>query len=236
MGSVKCNFPARDPNAYGKPWGARLSWNGKKLEYDFSSCEVTGKLSEGPCVIIQAEPGAPVCFGQKEKYTGKSDKMFAIVGTKFGLDACTFQEALKCAKKWYYEYGYGTKLPYRKRKEPESIKSIIEEQEAKAEEEQEEEETKPERLAVLDLRSGLFTMGDPDFLHEPNEVGYDNKITMMQTILKQVRNRAGSIKNKNYRDVGCFVMIEPEKLKGAEVLLKRAPNSNEIKEIIIKFN
>lgn len=231
MGSVSCDFPGRDPNAYGKPWGARLTFNGKKMEYDFSSCEVTGEISEGATVIIQAEPGAPVCFGQKEKYSGKSTKLFAIVGEKFGLDACTFEEALKCAKRWYYEFGIGSKLPYRKRRKEEQ-----EEEQPKEEAPRQQEEETWERLAVLRLRSGLFSVGDPDFLHDPSQVGYENKFQMLQMMLKEVRDRGGSIKDKDYHDVGAFVMIDPETTAGAEVLLKRDEDSREIKEIKIKFN
>lgn len=234
MGSVRCDFPPKDPNAYGKPWGARLSWNGEKMEYDFSSCEVAGKISEGAYVTIQAEPGAPVCFGIKEKYTKKSEKLFAIVGEKFGLDVCSFQEALACAKKWYYEYGIGTKLPYRKRKDPEEPKKEEEPKEKQAEPEQAEATWR--RLGVLDLRSGIFLVGDPDYLHDPSQVGYENKIQLLQLILKETRDRAGSIKNKDYRDVGCFAIIDPDKTNNAEVLIKRDEATDEIKEIKIKFN
>jgi hypothetical protein len=52
---------------YGRPWGARIKFNGVKAEYDFSHTAYHGDTSGGR-VIIQCNSGDIVAFGQKDNY------------------------------------------------------------------------------------------------------------------------------------------------------------------------
>ena len=227
MGTVKCDFKGKDPKLWGKPWGARLYWTGKQLDYDFSSTQVTGLISEGGTLLLQAEPGAPCVFGQRNLERGTSVKVYAIVGENFELEFCDYNEAKQAAMDWYYKYGIGSKLPYRK---PEKEK----EPEEAPPEPPKEKELKKDRLGIYKIRSGFFMFGDPDYLYSKEELGIETKIDLLKKVIANARDNAGSLKSNKFEDVAGFVMTDADITTCAEVILHR-DEKGEIKEITIKL-
>lgn len=226
MGTVKCDFKGKDPKIWGKPWGARLYWTGKEIEFDFSSTQMTGLISEGGTILLQAEPGAPCVFGQKNLQTGKSTKVYAIIGDDFGLNFCDYNEAKQTAMDWYYKYGVGSKLPYRKEEQKK--------QEEQPAEQQEEKPLKQERLGVYKVRSGFIMFGDPDYLYSKEELGIETKIDLLKKVIANARDNAGSLKSNKFEDVAGFVMTDGDVTTCAEALVSR-DEKGEIKEITIKI-
>ncbi|XID91023.1 hypothetical protein ACF3MZ_21225 [Paenibacillaceae bacterium WGS1546] len=62
---VKIEYGSYNSRRYGKPWGAKVSFEGAKLSYDFAAGSFLGD-DRGGNVYIDCEPGDVVAAGQKD--------------------------------------------------------------------------------------------------------------------------------------------------------------------------
>lgn len=77
-------FPDFNPRRFSRPWGAIVSFpDGIKPSYTF-----TGHW-DGQAVIIEAEPGAVVAFGQRDYRGNKTTKTLFVVGSDGELTEVT---------------------------------------------------------------------------------------------------------------------------------------------------
>jgi hypothetical protein len=70
---IEIPFSSYNPRRYSKPWGAKITFAGPRPEFDFAG------HWDGNAVVISAEPGEVICYGQRDNRGKGTTKQFAIV-------------------------------------------------------------------------------------------------------------------------------------------------------------
>lgn len=91
---VSIEFDSYNPKRYSRPWGAKVSFVGSKIHYDFKAGNYLGD-SDGGNVYIECEPGDIVAYGQRDGRGGNTQNTLAIVQADGSLKEVDKVEALE---------------------------------------------------------------------------------------------------------------------------------------------
>jgi len=72
MRTYEMEFPSYNTRRYSKPWGARVRFNDNRPQYEFCG------HWDGKSVVIDAEIGDVLAFGQKDYRGNKGCRLFFI--------------------------------------------------------------------------------------------------------------------------------------------------------------
>ena len=85
-------FYSYNERRYGKPWGAIITFSKLKPEYTFTG-HYDARPGDAGSVVIEAQPGDILAFGQKDNRGNKTEKQFYIVNDKGELLQISEREA-----------------------------------------------------------------------------------------------------------------------------------------------
>ena len=87
MATILKEFGYYNPRRYGRPWGANISFKNNKPEYDFN-----GHWDKKQ-VVLEADIGDVVAFGQKDLRGSKTEKAFYKVNDDLSVTEIEEHEA-----------------------------------------------------------------------------------------------------------------------------------------------